>query len=466
MANLDYRRLWMTETIAAISTAVAPSGIAIVRISGDDAIEIADKIYFSKKEKKLSSQKGNTIHYGWIKDNGEIIDEVLVSVFKEPHSYTGEDSIEINCHGGVIAANKILDAVIRAGARIAEPGEFTKRAYLNGRMDISEAEAVMDIISAKSEYALQSSVSQLNGGLSKKISKIRENLIYELAFIESALDDPEHISLDGYSEKLYKILNETLEKLEKLSDTAKKGKYIEEGIKTVILGKPNVGKSSLLNMMSGKKRAIVTEIPGTTRDVIEETVQIGKIALKMIDTAGIHESEDRVEKIGIDLAWEKAKEADLILYVIDSSEVLNDNDREILKIIKDKRGILLLNKIDKEQRVTKEDVLNISDFPIIEISAKEEIGEKEIRDTIEKMFFDGEISFNDEVFITNARHKNLLEESISSLMLVKKSIEDGMPEDFYSIDLMGAIGALDNIIGGNLSEDLVNEIFSKFCMGK
>ncbi len=456
----------MTETIAAISTAVAPSGIAIVRVSGDDAIEIADKIYFSKNEKKLSSQKGNTIHYGWIKDKDEIIDEVLVSVFRSPHSYTGENSVEINCHGGVIAVNKILDAVIGAGAKIAAPGEFTKRAYLNGRMDISEAEAVMDIISAKSEYALQSSVSQLNGGLSRKISTIREKLIYELAFIESALDDPEHISIEGYSEKLYKILIEIIDKLEKIRDTSKKGKYIEEGIKTVILGKPNVGKSSLLNMMSGRKRAIVTEIPGTTRDIIEETVQIGKAALRMIDTAGIHESDDKVEKIGIELAWEKAKEADLILYVIDSSDVLNDNDREILKNIKNKKGILLLNKIDKEQKVTREDVSNISDFPIIEISAKEEIGEEEIKNTIEEMFFDGEITFNDEVFITNARHKRLLDESISSLLLVKKSIEDKMPEDFYSIDLMGAISALDNIIGGNLSEDLVNEIFSKFCMGK
>lgn len=456
----------MTETIAAISTAVAPSGIAIVRVSGDDAIEIADKIYFSKNEKKLSSQKGNTIHYGWIKDKDEIIDEVLVSVFRSPNSYTGENSVEINCHGGVIAVNKILDAVIGAGAKIAAPGEFTKRAYLNGRMDISEAEAVMDIISAKSEYALQSSVSQLNGGLSRKISTIREKLIYELAFIESALDDPEHISIEGYSEKLYKILIEIIDKLEKLRDTSKKGRYIEEGIKTVILGKPNVGKSSLLNMMSGRQRAIVTEIPGTTRDIIEENVQIGKAALRMIDTAGIHESDDMVEKIGIDLAWEKAKEADLILYVIDSSDVLNDNDREILKNIKEKKGILLLNKIDKEQKVTREDVSNISDFPIIEISAKEEIGEEEIKNTIEEMFFDGEITFNDEVFITNARHKRLLDESISSLLLVKKSIEEKMPEDFYSIDLMGAISALDNIIGGNLSEDLVNEIFSKFCMGK
>ncbi len=456
----------MTETIAAIATATAPAGIGIIRISGSDAIEIADRIYFGKNEKRLSDQKGNTIHYGWIKENNETIDEVLVSVFKDPHSYTGEDSVEINCHGGVIAVNKILEAVLRAGARLAEPGEFTKRAYLNGRLDISEAEAVMDIISAKSEYALQSSVSQLKGGLNKKISSVREKLIYELAFIESALDDPEHISIEGYSAKLYETVKEQIEVLKKLRDTSEKGKYIEEGIKTVILGKPNVGKSSLLNMLAGKQRAIVTEIPGTTRDIIEETVPVGKTVLRIIDTAGIHESDDKVEKIGIDLAWEKAEEADLILYVIDSSEILNDNDREILDKIKEKKGILILNKIDKEQIITKEDVKEISGFPIIEISAKEEIGEESLRETIQKMFFEGDISFNDQVFITNIRHKKLLDESIDSLILVKTSIEDEMPEDFYSIDLMGAIGALDNIIGGNLSEDLVNEIFSKFCMGK
>lgn len=456
----------MTETIAAIATATAPAGIGIIRISGSDAIEIADRIYFGKNEKRLSDQKGNTIHYGWIKEKNETIDEVLVSVFKDPHSYTGEDSVEINCHGGVIAVNKILEAVLRAGARLAEPGEFTKRAYLNGRLDISEAEAVMDIISAKSEYALQSSVSQLKGGLNRKISSVREKLIYELAFIESALDDPEHISIDGYSAKLYEIVKEQIDILKKLRETSEKGKYIEEGIKTVILGKPNVGKSSLLNMLAGKQRAIVTEIPGTTRDIIEETVPVGKTVLRIIDTAGIHESDDKVEKIGIDLAWEKAEEADLILYVIDSSEILNDNDREILDKIKEKKGILILNKIDKEQIITKEDVKEISGFPIIEISAKEEIGEELLRETIQKMFFEGDISFNDQVFITNIRHKKLLDESIDSLILVKNSIEDEMPEDFYSIDLMGAIGALDNIIGGNLSEDLVNEIFSKFCMGK
>lgn len=456
----------MSETIAAISTAMAPSGIAIIRISGPESLQIADSIYTSKKNKKLSQQKGNTIHYGWIKKDQEIIDEVLVSVFRAPYSYTGEDSVEINCHGGLIAVNKILEAVLEAGARPAEPGEFTKRAFLNGKKDLSSAEAVMDVISAKSEYALQSSISQLKGGLKKKISQIREGLLYELAYIESALDDPEHISLDGYSTELLKVVKREKEQLVKLKNTAEKGKYIEEGIKTVILGKPNVGKSSLLNMLSGRKRAIVTEIPGTTRDVLEETVRIGKTVLIMLDTAGIRKADNEVEKIGIQLAWEKAEEADLILYVIDSSEPMDQNDKKILNSIAGKKTIVLLNKTDKEMKVSKENISQLCTFPVLEISAREGKGEEEIKNLIQDMFFNGEISFNEEIFITNKRHESLIKEAISNLENVEMSIENEMPEDFYSIDLMGAISALDSIIGGNLSEDLVDEIFSKFCTGK
>jgi tRNA modification GTPase len=453
----------MSDTIAAISTVTAPAGIGIIRISGPEAFEVAGKIFKGKDVKSLAA---NTINHGWIEFNGGIIDEVLLSVFKEPHSYTGEDTVEINCHGGIIAVKNILDAVLASGAKPAEPGEFTKRAFLNGRMDLSEAEAVMDVISAKSEYALQSAVSQLKGSLNDKISKIRGALLYELAYIESALDDPEHISLDGYSEKLSGVVKCEIEKLCKLSRTSEKGKYIEEGIKTVILGRPNVGKSSLLNMMTGKERAIVTDIPGTTRDVLEETVSLGKVALKILDTAGIHDAADKVEQIGIRLAWEKADEADLILYVIDSSEDIEDKDIEILDKLSGKKGILLLNKTDLGMKITKEDVGKITDFPIIEISAKEGIGEEEIQALIEEMFFNGELSFNDEVFITNVRHKNLIDSAIESLKLVENSINEGLPEDFYSIDLSGAINDLDAIIGGNLSEDLVDEIFSKFCMGK
>lgn len=453
----------MTDTIAAVSTAMAPSGIGIIRISGSEAFDIAGKVFKGKNVKTLEA---NTINHGWVEYDGEVIDEVLMSIFKSPHSYTGEDTVEINCHGGILAVRKTLEAVIASGARAALPGEFTKRAFLNGKMDLSEAEAVMGVISAKSEYALQSAVSQLKGSLNEKITDIRDRLIYELAYIESALDDPEHISLDGYSERLVSVIKSEHEKLCKLSATSKKGQYIEEGIKTVILGRPNVGKSSLLNMIAGRERAIVTDMPGTTRDVLEETVSLGKIALKILDTAGIHEAQDKVEEIGIRLAWEKAEEADLILYVMDSSDDFGEDDKEILKKIAEKKGILLLNKTDLGMKITRKDVEDTTDFPVVEISAKDGTGVEELQSLIEKMFFDGEISFNDELFITNIRHKTLIDSAAESLRLVMKSIDEGLPEDFYSIDLSGAINDLNAIIGGNLSEDLVDVIFSEFCMGK
>lgn len=453
----------MTDTIAAVSTAMAPSGIGIIRISGSEAFDIAGKVFKGKNVKTLEA---NTINHGWVEYDGEVIDEVLMSIFKSPHSYTGEDTVEINCHGGILAVRKTLEAVIASGARAALPGEFTKRAFLNGKMDLSEAEAVMGVISAKSEYALQSAVSQLKGSLNEKITDIRDRLIYELAYIESALDDPEHISLDGYSERLVSVIKSEHEKLCKLSATSKKGQYIEEGIKTVILGRPNVGKSSLLNMIAGRERAIVTDMPGTTRDVLEETVSLGKIALKILDTAGIHEAQDKVEEIGIRLAWEKAEEADLILYVMDSSDDFGEDDKEILKKIAEKKGILLLNKTDLGMKITRKDVEDTTDFPVVEISAKDGTGVEELQSLIEKMFFDGEISFNDELFITNIRHKTLIDSATESLRLVMKSIDEGLPEDFYSIDLSGAINDLNAIIGGNLSEDLVDVIFSEFCMGK
>lgn len=453
----------MNDTIAAIATALSPSGIGIIRISGPNALLIAKELYTGKNVGELSP---NTINYGHIKHDGRLLDEVLLSYFKGPHSYTGEDVIEINCHGGVLALKNILGAVISCGARPAEPGEFTKRAYLNGRMDLSGAEAVMDVISAKSEYALQSAVSQLGGSLNEKISSVRDALLYELAYIESALDDPEHISLDGYGERLLEAVRSEREKLCKLAKTAEKGRYIEEGIRTVILGKPNVGKSSLLNLLIGRQRAIVTDIPGTTRDVLEETISFGSIALRIIDTAGIHASTDKVEKIGIERAWEAADGADLILYVIDGTDAIDDDDKKILKKLSHKRGIVLLNKSDLGMKVTADDAAKLTDFPVIEVSAKNGYGEDELKALIEKLFIGGEISFNDEVFITNMRHKALIDEAINSLTLVEDSIQNGMPEDFYSIDLAGAIGSLNNIIGGDLSEDLVDEIFSKFCTGK
>lgn len=457
----------MEDTIAAIATAMAPSGIGIVRISGPEAVAVADRLYRGKKkEKKLADMKSHTIHYGWIVEKEQVLDEVLVMLMRGPHSYTGEDTVEIDCHGGVLAVKRVLEAVLHAGARIADPGEFTKRAFLNGRIDLSQAEAVMDVISAKSEYALQSSVSQLQGSVRRAVKEIREKLLYEIAFIESALDDPEHISLDGYPEKLEGIVQEEKRKIEKLLKSADDGKMLQEGIKTVILGKPNAGKSSLLNLLVGEEKAIVTDIAGTTRDVLEEQISLGGISLRMLDTAGIRSTADKVEQIGVERAKEHAKNADLILYVVDASVPLDENDGQIMELLKGRKTILLLNKSDLETVISKEELTARIDAPVLNISAREETGLAELEALIKEMFFQGEISFNDEVYITNMRQKRALEEALESLKLVENSIAMGMPEDFFSIDLMNAYERMGSIIGEAVGEDLVNEIFSKFCTGK
>lgn len=454
----------VTETIAAISTAMSDSGIGIVRISGPEAFEIADRIY--KGKKKLSGEPSHTVHYGWIKDGENTIDEVLVLLMRGPHSYTGEDTVEIDCHGGVYVVRKILETVLKYGARAAEPGEFTKRAFLNGRMDLSQAEAVIDVIHSKNEYALKNSVSQLKGSIQRQISSMREEILYHTAYIESALDDPEHISLDGYGDTLVEKIEELLKKLKKLIDTADNGRMMQEGIRTVIVGKPNAGKSSLLNALVGEERAIVTEIEGTTRDILEEHIQLNGVSLNIMDTAGIRRTEDVVEKIGVDRAKNQAEDADLIIFVVDASRNLDENDFEIMDMIQDKQVIVLLNKSDLETLVTKEMIREHLDKPMIEISAKEEEGIYELEQTVKEMFFQGEIAFNDEVYITNVRQKEALESAYASLKQVKRSIEDGMPEDFYTIDLMDAYEALGSITGETIGEDLVNELFSKFCMGK
>ena len=455
-----------TDTIAAISTAMTNSGIGIVRISGEDAFEIIDKIYKGKREKRISEQKSHTVHYGYIVDRDETIDEVLVMLMRGPHSYTGEDTVEIDCHGGVFVTKRILETVIKYGARPAEPGEFSKRAFLNGRMDLSQAEAVIDIINSKNEYALQSSVNQLKGSVQKKISEIRNKIIYHTAFIETALDDPEHISVDGYGEELKVVVDELLEKIQKLLDTADDGRIIREGIKTVIVGKPNAGKSSLLNALVGEERAIVTDIAGTTRDVLEENIQLQGISLNIMDTAGIRSTDDVVEKIGVDKAKSNAEKADLIIYVVDASCPLDENDFEIINMIQDKRAIILLNKTDLSTVVEKKQLEKLITKPMIEISAKEETGIHELESTLKEMFYHGELSFNDEVYITNVRHKTALNDAYRSLQKVNESIENQMPEDFFTIDLMDAYEALGSITGETIGEDLVNEIFSKFCMGK
>lgn len=457
----------MTDTIAAVATAMTASGIGIIRMSGPDSRKIAGKVYRSKGGKKrIEEVSSHTINYGFICDGEETIDEVLVMVMDGPRSYTGEDTVEIDCHGGVLAMKRVLETVVKYGARPAEPGEFTKRAFLNGRMDLSQAEAVIDVINAKNEYALKSSLGQLKGNIQKAIQEIRERIIYQIAYIESALDDPEHISIDGYGETLGKEVELLKERLQQLLQTVREGKLMKEGIKTVILGKPNAGKSSLLNILVGEERAIVTDIAGTTRDILEESIVLNGISLRMIDTAGIRSTEDVVEKIGVKKAIEYAKDADLILYVVDSSVPLDENDREILELLQDKRAIVILNKADLEPVVTEDILRKKTKHAVVSISAKEEEGIDLLEQQMKDMFFDGELSFNDEIYITNVRHKAALEEAKRSLELVENSIQMQMPEDFFSIDLMNAYEALGSIIGESVGEDLVNEIFSKFCTGK
>ena len=457
----------ITDTIAAISSAAGNSGIGIIRVSGDEAIEVVDKIFRpANKNKKLANVESYTVHYGHIMDGDKTLDQVLVIVMKNPHSYTGEDTVEIDCHGGMLILKKVLDLVLKNGARTAEPGEFTKRAFLNGRIDLSQAEAVMDLINSKNDFALNSSIEQLKGGVSDAIKDIRKDIIYHIAFIESALDDPEHISLDGYDEEITKMLNENINKISKLVNSFDNGRIMKEGIKTVILGKPNAGKSSLLNLMLGEDRAIVTDIEGTTRDTLEENINFNGLSLKIIDTAGIRDTEDLVERIGVNKAKEIAKEGDLIIYVVDGSRELDDNDREIIKLINDKQAIILVNKSDMDTVINIDELKKDSNRDVILFSAKNGEGMEQLEEEIRNMFYSGKVTYNDQVYITNARHKEALENALESLKQVKNSVDAGMPEDFYSIDLMDAYTDLGLIIGESVEDDLVNEIFSKFCMGK
>lgn len=457
------------DTIAAISTALGGSGIGIVRVSGGDALLVGDRVFSSPGgKKKLSEQSSHTVHYGYVQDAGRTVDEVLVSVFRAPKSFTTEDTIEINCHGGIYATRRVLETVLKNGARPAEPGEFTKRAYLNGRLDLSQAESVIDVIQAKNEYALRNSLSQLKGSLGREIRELREKILYHTAFIESALDDPEHYSLEGYAGKLLPELDEISSALKKMIASADNGRMMKEGIQTVILGKPNAGKSSLLNVLAREERAIVTDIAGTTRDTLEETISLGALTLNVIDTAGIRETDDIIEQIGVSKAWQKAEAADLILYVADSSTLLDENDGSILKQLDGRNSVILLNKSDLPQVTTAAEVIRATEgrFPVIEISAKEQTGIDLLEQKLNDMFYHGTLSFNDEVYITSARQKSELMQAEESLQKVRESIALGVPEDFYTIDLMDAYAALGRIVGEEIGEDLVDEIFGRFCMGK
>ena len=462
----------MNETIAAISSGMTKSGIGIVRISGPESRAVAEKIFTTRSGKPIILDQANHIFYGFIRNvSRETSDEVLVMNMPAPHSYTGEDTVEIDCHGGILMMKRVLEAVLDAGARMAEPGEFTKRAFLNGRIDLSQAEAVIDVINARNDNAIRASMGQLKGNLSEKIREIRKRILNRTAFIEAALDDPEHYSLDGFPEQLDRETEEIIGEIGTLIRSYGRGKLISEGINTVILGKPNAGKSSLLNAILGEERAIVTQVPGTTRDTISESVSVGNITLNLMDTAGIRETDDLVEEIGVKRAIESADKADLILCVTDSSVPTDENDREIFRYVKNHKAkvLFVINKTDLSPSADAGELL--SDIPeelrdTVFISAKTGYGIEGLFERIEALFTDGGIKHNDEIVISSFRHEQLLTRAMKSLEAVRTSIADGMPEDFFTVDLMDAYEALGEITGEQVSEDLINEIFSEFCMGK
>jgi tRNA modification GTPase len=452
------------ETIAAIATFPGNAGINIIRISGDNALSIAEKIFINKnKESKL---KPRYLHYGHIVDGeGKIIDEVLISYMKAPNTYTREDVVEINCHGGVISAKKILEAVLNHGCRPAERGEFTKRAFLNGRIDLTQAEAVIDIINSKTDSSHEISMNHLEGRLSREINEIIENIMQLLANIEVNIDFPEYDEDEVTISKVKEFSENIINKVDRLIKTADTGKIFKEGIKTVILGKPNVGKSSLMNFLLNENRAIVTEVPGTTRDTIEEYVNIKGVPLRIIDTAGIRETDDKVERIGVEKALQKVDEADLVIMVFDSSRELDDEDLKILDYIKNKKVIYIKNKLDLESKLDLSKLDNI-DKEAISISVLKNQGLDEIIDRISKMFFEGSINVTDELIINNVRHKNLLVKAKQSLEEVLNSINQHMTIDFIEIDLKQAMENLGLIVGKSVSDDLMDKIFNEFCIGK
>lgn len=456
----------MADTICALATAAVEAGIGIIRLSGDNAVELVSSFVRTKGGKPLNIQESHRVKYGFVCDGEQVVDEVLVLTMRGPRSYTGEDTVEIDCHGGILMLRKILEICVKNGARPAEPGEFTKRAFLNGRIDLAEAEAVSELISARSEDGLKASMAQLRGSVSEKIREFRSILLEDDAYIEAALDDPEHISLEGFTEKLQEDVKKVQTGVRKLLDTAEDGRMLREGVRTVILGKPNAGKSSLLNALIGEDRAIVTSVAGTTRDTLEEQIQLRGVSLLLVDTAGIRETEDIVEKIGVERAMQAAEGADLILYVVDASEPLNADDVRIMEFIRGKKAIVLLNKTDLPPAVTQQLLEEKTGQPVLPVSMKKQEGLEALSDLVQKLFEHQEIRMNAEVIITSARHAALLRNAEQALSEVLRSIEMGLPEDFFTIDLMRAYTELGYILGEEVSEDLVNEIFSKFCMGK
>lgn len=460
-----------TDTIAAIATALSPSGIGIVRISGEDAVSIADKVY--KGKKSLMECDTHTVNYGHIMDHGQIVDQVLVMVMRAPRTYTGEDTVEIDCHGGTLVMQRILSLVLEAGAEPAQPGEFSKRAFLNGKMDLAQAEAVIDVIEAENSYALRAGMRQLKGNLSHEIRALRDDLRYEIAYIEAALDDPEHYDLEGYPDELMEKIKSMKCRIDSLLRDADSGIIMKSGIDTVIIGRPNAGKSSIYNLLTHSDKAIVTEIPGTTRDTLTEHIKLSGVSINLTDTAGLRDSDDPVERIGVERARAAATDADLVICVIDGAVRLNKEDKELLVSLSEKKddgaiqkSIVLINKSDLETIIKDEDIAALTDAPVITFSAHDGRGLDELSDTIKDMFFRGSIGSTDQVIITSLRHKQALTEAVNSLNMVICSIEEGQPEDFFSIDLTAAYEALGAITGEQIGDEIIDEIFSRFCMGK
>ena len=470
-----------SDTIAGIASGMG-GGIGIIRVSGEDALTAVGKIFRTPRFAKNSDKKNNskewnekylvlqnthTIHYGYIVEkDGNILDEVMVLLMKAPKSYTCEDVVEIDAHGGPYIVQKILHLLLQEGVKLAEPGEFTKRAFLNGRIDLAQAEAVMKMISSKNEFALESAVKQLEGRVSQYIEKIRQEILHNMGFIEAALDDPEHYELGDFSEQLYQNIQNEIETLQDLLDNFENGRMKSEGINTVIVGKPNAGKSSLMNLLLDEERAIVTNIAGTTRDILEETVQIGNLTLNLIDTAGIHDTEDIVESLGVEKAMEYLSQADFIIYVVDMSDVLDESDEKIIELLQHKNGVILLNKSDLKGRLTEQEIRDKLDWNCISFSSKTGDGLQILDEYITNSFLNGTISYNDQIYLTSVRHREAVEDALQSLKQVLQTIDDGMPEDLYMVDLMDAYRKLGLINGETASEDLVNKIFKEFCMGK
>ena len=474
-----------SSTIAAISTALSESGIGIIRVSGPDAVSVCSDILFDAKgQKALESMEASTFRHLYVKDGDESVDECIVLLYKAPHSYTGEDIVEIQCHGGIFLLKKVLDLVIKNGAAHAMPGEFTRRAFLNGKMDLAQAEAVMDLISSRSEAALRASRDQMSGRVSEVIRDLRAKLLYETAYIESAIDDPEHYDLTGYDTHISEVVEEISCEIKKLIGSYDSGRFVREGIDTCIAGRPNSGKSSLLNLLTGQDRAIVSDIPGTTRDTIEEYVRLDEILLKLTDTAGIRKTDDPIESIGTKKAMDDATGADLILFMIDASDLLTTDDMEIFSSVYTGKCIIILNKADKILKIKPKDIYehfrfsadsSIRDlseeefydrYPCIVMSASGGQGLDDLKRCVKKMFMSGEITSSSEVVITGLRHKELLMQADESLGNVLECISSGMETDIYTVDLYDAYRSLGLIIGEEIGDDLANEIFSKFCMGK